>query len=98
MPKARAVKLLAFVGDDRVWEAKPANNIFPHETLDFSNGDYCQDFGFNPFCKVVYGKFELSLALWYGADEVQSPLCERPRTAPKCWHLSHFYASPRALE
>lgn len=82
MPKARGVELLAIVSDDRVREAKPANDVLPYEMLDFSSGDCCQGFDFNPLCEAVHGndcEFELSFALRHGVDEVQSPLRERPR-------------------
>ncbi|CAL9020963.1 unnamed protein product [Prunus brigantina] len=78
-----AIKLFTVVRDDCIWEAESANDVFPYEVLDFSSGDCSKGFGFDPLCEVVHNddcKFELSLALRHRANEIQSPLCERPRT------------------
>ncbi|KAI5338862.1 hypothetical protein L3X38_018134 [Prunus dulcis] len=55
----------------------------PDEFLDSCCRYGCQGFGFYPFGEVVNGNhciFYLTLALRHWANQVQSPLCERPRT------------------
>ncbi|CAL8090355.1 unnamed protein product [Prunus armeniaca] len=73
MSEVRAIELLFVVCDDCIWDAEPANDVFPHEVLDFSGGDRCKGFGFDPFCEVVYRddcEFDLSLTLGHRADEI----------------------------
>ncbi|CAL2257391.1 unnamed protein product [Prunus armeniaca] len=51
-------------------------------SFDFSGCDRCEGFGFGPFGEVINGydcELKLTLALWHGAYEIESPLGEWPR-------------------
>ncbi|CAL2256665.1 unnamed protein product [Prunus armeniaca] len=83
MLEARAIELFTIVGDDCVQKDESVDDAFPYEVLNFCGGDRSKSFSFDPLCKVVYCddyEFELALPLRHRADEVQSPLYERPRT------------------
>lgn len=82
MPKARRVELGVVVGDNGVGDAKPTDDVFPYEIINFGCSDCGERLGFDPLGEVVYSnnyEFDLALSLWHVSDEVESPLYKWPR-------------------
>ena len=75
-----ACKLSAIVGDDSVWYSKPVDDSF--DELDGALGRLVRNsHHFHPLCELVDCHEQVlvtSHRLWYLADDVQPPDCERP--------------------
>ncbi|KAI5331593.1 hypothetical protein L3X38_021719 [Prunus dulcis] len=82
LPEEFRIKLPTVVGNDRIWDTESATNVSPDEIFSLRCRYGCQGFGFHPFGEVVDGNhcvFYMPLALRHRTNQVQSPLCERPR-------------------
>ena len=82
IPQFIVYELSAIVGDDGVGQAEAADNVPLNERVDLLGGDVGQGFCFDPLGKIIHGdQYELLLRSADGewADDVHSPLCERPR-------------------
>jgi len=75
-------KLPTIIGDDCMWDAISAYDILRNELLYLLGYSGGKRFGFYPLGEVVdgyYQEFYLAFAGGEGAEDVHSPLCERPR-------------------
>ena len=81
-PERCVVELSSIVRHQYPRYPESAYNVLLDEVLDILLCNFCQGFDFHPLSEIIYSyhqKLHLPSSGWKGAQNIQSPLCERPR-------------------